>query len=109
MADRRHRLAGIGHAADEVQCRFVGTQGVRIDHAAGQHQRIEAAGIGFIQRLIHGDRVAPVLVLPALDARLFGRRHHAHPRALRFQQALGLDQFGLLETVRGGDGDLLAA
>ncbi|MNI94773.1 hypothetical protein D3C73_1529220 [compost metagenome] len=67
------------------------------------------AGIGAIQRLIHGDRITPVLVLPTLDAGLFGRRHHADARALRFQQVLGLDQFRLLETMRGENGDLLAA
>jgi len=109
VADRRHRLAGTGHAADEIQYCFVGAQGVWTDHATGQHQRIETAGVGAIQWLIHGDRITPVLVLPALDARLLGRRHHAHARALRFQQVLGLDQFGLLETMRGEDGDLFAA
>ncbi len=108
MADRRHRLACFVYCADKAEYSLVGTQRVRIDDPSRQHQGIEAGRIGLIQRNIHCNGVAPVLLFPALDRRLLCRRHDADARAFGFQQPLGFGQFGLFKAVGGKDGNLLA-
>ena len=82
----------------EVDGARLKSQGVRIDHPAGQHQGVILVGVGFIERHIYFYFVALVVMAETLDA-FFLVRDDMDLRALFPQGRDGRHQFHLLDAI----------
>ena len=109
MADRRQRLAGCAEGANEGNRFGLQAQLVRIDDAAGQHQRVEIIDAGIVQIHVDLHRAAPVAAAPALDVRRVAGGNHDDLCAGVFQQLFGAGQLDVLKSVSGKHGDAAAA
>ena len=109
VADRGDRLAGRVEGANDLDGLRLGAQLVRIDLAAGQHERVVFRRVHIVDVLVDGHGLAPIRLVPAID--LAGL--HARFRSGDFDGRAGIrqlllrhHQFRLLEAVGRHDEDL---
>src|SRR4051794_28340658 len=108
MTDRGHDLARVEEAADDLDRLLLKAQLVGIDLPSGQNEGVVLGDIHVFEVLVDRDRLAPVVLVPAvyfsaLPPRL--RRRHLDLCAGVLELLLRDEKFGLLEAVRRDDED----
>ena len=98
VADGGNRLARSAEFFDQRNNVFVGAQNVRVHLTARQDEGVVISDTYVSQRLVGGDSVAPILLIPAFDV-LAVRGHDMYGRTFGAQVVQGALKLGLLETV----------
>src|SRR5580704_17800927 len=99
MTNRGNRLLLFEEALGKLHGLRDGPKFIRIGYAAGEQQRIVIVGIGGIERHIHWEFVAFVLMLPSLYLAL-GRRDQISLRSGVVQRLARFRHLHLFKTVR---------
>ena len=98
MTDRRDWKALLDEMTHEVDGARLKSQGVGIDHSAGQHQSVVLISVGLFERHIDFYFVALVVMAETLDA-LFLVRDDMNLRAFFPKGRDGRYQFHLLDAI----------
>jgi hypothetical protein len=107
MTDDCHRFALTKEMAREVLCPFVGAHRIRIEKAAGNHQRVKFLGVCLIEREIYFELVAFLRVIHTLDFAGF-ERYDCRLRSGFIERRARLCHFHLFKAIRHKDGHLFS-
>ena len=103
MADCCNGLVRHSEFADNGHCAFVHAQDIGVHLAAGEKKRVVARTVGdFIDRLLYGNALSPVLLVPSLDFALFETDNCRLETGI-LEICLRLHKLGLFEAVSGED------
>ena len=102
MANHSDRFMFLIHASYEFLGLLEHAQRIGIERAPRQHDGIELPRLGLIQRLVHRNLVAFIVMMHPLNVALMWRDYCGN-RAGLFQDLLRLDQLGLFEPIGSKD------
>src|SRR3954471_3181013 len=107
MTDRSDRLAGIEKGLNEAYGLIIHAEGIGIDHAARQQQRVEVFRACAVERHINRKVLAPIREVPAAHPIALGRYDISFGTGL-VERMAGFKQFDLLEPIRNKYRNLFA-